>query len=146
MTIELKRVSKAFGDRQVLQDLSFSVAAGEVYGLVGANGAGKTTAINILCGLLEADDGGATVGGRSILGNRHAIGVVPQEISVYGHLTCRENLSLFAALYGFGRQQAAERIEEVLGQLQLGTRARYRRSCPGQQTSPRPGPPRTRLG
>ncbi|MBT7915190.1 ATP-binding cassette domain-containing protein, partial [Candidatus Bathyarchaeota archaeon] len=75
-----ENVKKTLGDRAVLDDLSFSVESGDVYGLLGANGAGKTTAFNILCGLLEADAGSVLFEGEEI-GERtkDRFGIVPQE-------------------------------------------------------------------
>ena len=119
MTLKLDSIRKSFGSKQVLSGLSLAVAPGEVYGLVGPNGAGKTTAINILCGLLEADGGEATIAGEPSMQNRHRIAVVPQEMSVYGRLTCRQNLRLFADLYGLGREESKNRIDEVIRQMQL---------------------------
>jgi ABC-2 type transport system ATP-binding protein len=121
MSIELSGVSKAYGRRAVLRDLTFRVHAGEVYGLLGPNGSGKTTTINVLCGLLQPDSGVASVEGEALTRDRRArIGIVPQEISLYRHLTCRENLRLFADLYGFGGRKGADRIARVIDEMQLG--------------------------
>ena len=119
MIVELGDVHKAFGSHAVLNGLSFHVSAGEVYGLVGPNGAGKTTAINILCGLLEADAGRAAVGGRSSLSNRHAIGVVPQEMNFSVFETPMQIVLNQAGYYGIPRASALERAEKYLTQLGL---------------------------
>lgn len=130
MSIEFREVSKSYGERKVLRNLSFRVGGGEVYGLLGPNGAGKTTAINVLCGLLEPERGAALVANEVLThARRGMIGVVPQEISLYQHLTCRENLRLFADLYGFNRRQGTQRIANVIEQLQLADYADTRVSA-----------------
>ena len=115
-----ENVKKTLGDRAVLDDLSFSVDSGDVYGLLGANGAGKTTAFNILCGLLEADAGSVLFEGEEI-GERtkDRFGIVPQEISLYRDLTCAENLRFFAEVYGLRRARKKERVEELIGLFKL---------------------------
>ncbi len=115
--LDVRGLTKAFGERQVLDDLSFSVGEGEVYGLLGPNGSGKTTTINVLCNLLSADAGSVDVAGVPA-GEcaKRLIGFATQEISIYRDLTCAENLDFFARLYGLAaparRRRAAELIEE----------------------------------
>jgi ABC-2 type transport system ATP-binding protein len=120
MILELDSIWKRYGSREVLRGLSLQLEAGEVYGLIGPNGAGKTSAINVLCGLVEPDRGSALVLGEPLTRpGRKRIGVVPQEISVYQHLTCRENLRFFASLFGLDGRLGRRRIAEVLEQMQL---------------------------
>lgn len=115
-----EHIDKSLGDRKVLDDLSFSVESGDVYGLLGANGAGKTTALNILCGLLEADAGSVLFEGEEI-GERtkDRFGIVPQEISLYRDLTCAENLRFFAEVYGLRGERKKERVEELIDLFKL---------------------------
>ena len=87
--LEVRKICKSYGKKQVLQDLSFAIQAGEVYGLLGPNGAGKTTTISILCGLIQADFGLVTMNGLHASGaTRSLIGVAPQENIFYKSLTC----------------------------------------------------------
>ena len=118
---------KAFGARIALDDVSFSVAPGEIFGLLGPNGAGKTTAFRLLCGLLPADGGAFTFDGQPADPTssrfRQRLGVVFQDPSLDLKLTGRENLALGAALHGLPRRHAAVRIVDALDLMQLGSRA-----------------------
>ena len=118
--IVFDRVEKSFGEQKVLRALSLSVRPGEVYTLLGQNGAGKTTAIKILCGLLDSDAGEVTVQGQRIgEDTRRVLGVAPQEISLYRELTCEENLVFFAELYGLDRRTQKQRVASVMSWLGL---------------------------
>ena len=112
-------LEKSFGSRQVLKGLDLRVAAGEVYGLLGDNGAGKSTAINVLTGLLRPDAGDARVNGDLMSsGGRKQVGVAPQEAALYPHLTSTENLRFFAGvnrLRGRARQERVAHVIRVLG-------------------------------
>jgi ABC-2 type transport system ATP-binding protein len=127
MTLKVEHVTKRFGDRVAVDDLSLSVAAGETYGLLGPNGAGKTTAISLICGLLEPDAGAVEVEGdpvtvRSVQARR-PIGYVPQEIAIYPDLSARENLRFFGKLYGLHGAELNRRMDDVLDVLGLTDRA-----------------------
>jgi ABC-2 type transport system ATP-binding protein len=118
--IEVQNLRKSFDGKTVLDGLNFSVCRGEVYGLLGPNGAGKTTAINILCTLTNADAGTVTIDGSPVSAlTKNLIGVVPQEISVYRDLSCRENLIFFATIYGLHRSQGIARAEELIRLFRL---------------------------
>ncbi|MHB8416599.1 MAG: ABC transporter ATP-binding protein [Myxococcales bacterium] len=117
----------AYGDRRVLDGLSFEVARGEIFGFLGPNGAGKTTTFHILTGLLTAQEGTFRLEGRPVVAGdrrlRQKLGVVFQAHSLDLELTARENLALGAALYSVPRAQARERIEQLLALVDLSERA-----------------------
>ncbi len=108
-TVSVKNIYKKFGNREVLQDLSLSLHAGTVFGLVGLNGTGKTTLIRILLGLLEADSGTSTVLGMNPAEQRRGyyrrVGVVLEHNGFFGNLTVRDNLSFFAGARGVSKQE-----------------------------------------
>jgi ABC-2 type transport system ATP-binding protein len=116
--LEARAMVRRFGATAALDGLSFTVAAGELFGLVGADGAGKTTAIRALTGLIDLDGGEARVlghdaakGGAAV---REAIGLMPQQFSLYRDLTVAENLRFFGRLYCLSREQFARRRERLL--------------------------------
>ena len=118
--IEVRDLKKSFEDRLVLDGLSFSIQRGEVYGLLGPNGVGKSTAMNILCGLLESDGGFVEIGGHvPSASTKSLIGVAPQEISAYRDLTCLENLLFFGRIYGLGWAESKKRAREVVATFGL---------------------------
>jgi ABC-2 type transport system ATP-binding protein len=126
-TLEMRGLRHRFGERVVLDGLSFRVQAGEILGLLGPNGSGKSTALRVLTGLLVPDAGeilldGQPVepGGRSL---RQCMGVVFQSGSTDARLSARENLALSASLYGMDRRRARERIDELLAFTMLSERA-----------------------
>jgi ABC-2 type transport system ATP-binding protein len=125
--IEVSRLTKVFGGRTAVSDVSFSVAAGEVFGFLGPNGAGKTTTVRILGTLISPTAGSAVVAGipvgpASAAEIRRRIAVMPESPGLYQRLTVTENLDYFARLYGLPRRQA--RIAEALAAVGLADRAR----------------------
>jgi len=113
--LEIKNVMKSFGEKQVLNGLTFNVFQGEVYGLLGPNGSGKTTMINIICNSIQPDSGAVTINGiPASKVPRDRIGIVPQEISVYEKLTCVENLWFFATIYGLSGEDRSHQIKNYL--------------------------------
>lgn len=123
--LEVRKICKSYGKKQVLQDLSFAIQAGEVYGLLGPNGAGKTTTISILCGLLQADRGSVTMNGQNASSStRSLIGVAPQENIFYKSLTCEENLRFFGQLYGLSHQVCRKQAQYCLELVGLSDRAK----------------------
>lgn len=123
--LKIEKLNKVYGTQIVLQDLTFSIAAGEIYGLLGPNGAGKTTTINILCNLLAADSGTVQLDGNPISEQtKPLIGVVPQETLLYRSLTCEENLRFFANLYGIRGSQKQQRVQSCLAAVGLLARAK----------------------
>lgn len=109
---------KSFGDTHAVAGVSVRVAAGEIYGLVGPDGAGKTTVMRLLCGALTLDDGDVTIGGfdirRQIERAREQIGYLAQRFSLYEELTVQENLRFFAEVRGLKPAQWAPRSLEIL--------------------------------
>lgn len=134
--IDVRNVSKSFGKVKAVDDVSFSVAPGEVYGLLGPNGAGKTTTLRILSTLLKADSGSATVAGHDVVKQpeavRASIGVVNGGMGLYDRLTGREILYYFGRLYDL----TEERIEQRIGELDelLGLRDTLTRRAGGFST------------
>ena len=125
--LEVRDLEKSFGDKIVLDKLSFSIGHNDIYGLLGPNGAGKTTTINIICNLLDADAGMISINGNPVSEiTKHLVGFVPQEISVYQDLTCKENLLFFAQIYGVQGSEKAERTSELIEMLKLNEYANIR--------------------
>jgi ABC-2 type transport system ATP-binding protein len=122
--LEARDLRRRFGDVAALAGLSFAVRPGELYGLVGPDGAGKTTAIRALAGLLDLDAGEARVrgldplrGGRAV---REALGLMPQAFSLYRDLTVMENLRFFGLVYCLSRSAFRERTGRLLALTRLG--------------------------
>jgi len=117
ITIDVRNLSRRFGEIQALAGIDFSVEAGELFGFLGPNGAGKTTTIRILTGQLRPDSGTARVAGCDVVQERNAlkpqIGVVFDNQNLYQHLSARENLIFSARLYGVSRQAVDEVLELV---------------------------------
>jgi ABC-2 type transport system ATP-binding protein len=111
-------LSKSFGTFRAVDDVSFAVRYGEIYGLLGANGAGKTTVIKMLCGLLEPSAGRVSLAGRSerlrAQSLRRRIGYMSQKFTLYDTLTIGENLDFYAGVYGIARAERRAKIDWVL--------------------------------
>ncbi|MFQ5783027.1 MAG: ATP-binding cassette domain-containing protein, partial [Nitrosopumilus sp.] len=122
-SIETKSLTKSFGDVTAVDDISFSVENGEIFGFLGPNGAGKSTTIMILTTLLKPTSGQALISGYDVLTNqkqvRQNIGYVQQETTVDEYLTGRENLLLQAKLNHIPKEQINNRIDEVLELIEL---------------------------
>lgn len=116
--IEATGLSRHFGDIRAVQDLDIRVEKRCIYGFLGPNGSGKTTAIRLLTGLLRPTTGQIEVLGHRLPGDaaklRHHIGYMTQRFSLYDDLTVSENLQFVARIYGFSRQQQSRRIRELL--------------------------------
>jgi ABC-2 type transport system ATP-binding protein len=128
--LEVIDVHKRFGSTVALDGIHFEVEQGELFGLLGPNGAGKTTLLSLLSCLLEADSGELRIqGARVTLADRELrrrIGIVPQELAIYGELTARENLEFFGELYGIKGVHLRRRVKEVLSAIGLEDRADMR--------------------
>ena len=122
--IDVRGLTKRFGDRTVVDKASLSVAAGEIVGFLGPNGSGKTTTIRMMCGLLTPDEGEGTVLGfdvrRDSASIKREVGYMTQRFSLYEDLTIEENLAFVARLYGLKPAQAA--VDRTLEHLGLASR------------------------
>ena len=121
IVIRAEGLTKQFGDFVATDHVSFEVHEGEIFGFLGANGAGKTTAMRMLCGLSQPSDGKATVAGFDVAKEheqvkRH-IGYMSQKFSLYDDLTVEENLKLFGGIYGMTPTKVKEKITDLLQEL-----------------------------
>jgi ABC-2 type transport system ATP-binding protein len=125
--IHTDRLTRQFGSFTAVDAISFEVMPGEIFGFLGANGAGKTTALKMLTGLLQPTSGRASVAGvdvgRDPEGVKRRIGYMSQRFSLYEDLTVRENVRLFGGIYGLRRAAIAARTAELLERLGLGDEA-----------------------
>ena len=123
IAIEVRNLIKRFGEVTAVNDISFSVASGEVFGFLGPNGAGKTTTINMLTGLARPLDGTIVVGGIDCTHHpkaaQHLMGIVPDESNLYPELTGFQNLCFCGALYGMTRPDRERRARELLERFDL---------------------------
>jgi ABC-2 type transport system ATP-binding protein len=121
--VTVERLTRRFGAFTAVDEVSFEVARGEVFGFLGPNGAGKTTTIKMLTGLLQPSSGRGTVAGFDLAleteSVKRSIGYMSQSFSLYGDLTVEENIAFFAGLYGVPRARRAERRDWVLGMAGL---------------------------
>ena len=120
--IIVNNVSKSYGKMQALSDVSFSVGKGEVFGLIGPDGAGKTSMFRILCSLLLPDAGTATVDGYDVVKQmrevRSRVGYMPGKFSLYQDLTIEENLHFFATLFGTTVDEGYDSIKAIYSQIE----------------------------
>jgi len=124
--IVVEHLRREFGPLVAVDDLSLSVAKGEVMGMLGPNGSGKTTTIRMLCGLLVPTSGSATVAGFDVRTQsemvRRNIGYMSQKFGLYDDLTAGENLDFYAAVYGLVGAARKKRMEELFSEFDLGER------------------------
>src|SRR6201746_360634 len=124
IAIDVHGLSKSFGGREVVHDLSMQVKRGTIYGFLGPNGSGKTTTIRMLCGLLTPDSGEGTCLGYDIRRDadkiQRQVGYMTQRFSLYQDLSVRENLEFVARLYGVRHPRGAAR--DMIKRLGLGGR------------------------
>lgn len=121
--IEAEGLTRRFGDFTAVEDVSFSISRGEIFGFLGSNGCGKTTTMKMLTGLLPASEGRARLFGREVepddIATRRRVGYMSQSFSLYGELTVRQNLELHARLFGIPRQEIAARVAEMAARFDL---------------------------
>ncbi|MEC2210397.1 ABC transporter ATP-binding protein [Bacillus paralicheniformis] len=116
--LEIHHLTKKFGDFVAVDNISLSIEEGEIFGLLGANGAGKSTTIHMISSLLRSNEGEILILGKNIAKHRKFakmnIGIVPQDLAIYEDLTAYENVKFFAGLYGLRGAQLRNRVEEAL--------------------------------
>ncbi len=121
--IEVDKLTKTFGDFTAVDAITFRVKKGEIFGFLGANGAGKTTAIKMLIGLSKASSGTGKVAGFNLNTEtekiKKDIGYMSQKFSLYDDLTVSENIRFFGGIYGLSRKQIKEKTIEILEELNL---------------------------
>jgi ABC-2 type transport system ATP-binding protein len=123
LAIEARDLTRRFGGFTAVDRITFNVRAGEVFGFLGANGAGKTTAIRMLTGLLAPTSGHATIAGHDVYREaeriKRDIGYMSQRFSLYDDLTVRENIRLYGGIYDLSGQEIRDRTARMLGRLGL---------------------------
>lgn len=134
-TVVIRNLVKKFGDFTAVDNISFEVSKGEIFGFLGANGAGKTTAMRILCGLSLPTSGEGTVAGFSILKEQEQIkrhiGYMSQKFSLYPDLKVWENIELFGGIYGLDDERIARKTDTMLKALSMeDARDMYVRDMP----------------
>jgi sodium transport system ATP-binding protein len=138
--ISVKGLHKYFGQVKAVDGLGFDAEDGRITGLLGPNGAGKSTTLRVLYTVLRPDSGSATIDGIDVVEQsveaRARIGTLPHAAGLYPHLTARENIAYYAALYGLPPEKADESVERVIAQLDIGAFAdrRTKGFSQGQRT------------
>jgi len=122
--VQTDKLTRRFGKFTAVDAVTIDVRPGEIFGFLGANGAGKTTMIRMLCGLLQPSDGKARVAGFDVYTQaeqiKRSIGYMSQKFSLYDDLTISENIELYGGIYGLRREHIRQRREELLEQVGLG--------------------------
>ena len=123
--IEVENLTRAYGDFKAVDNISFHVEKGEIFGFLGANGAGKTTAMKMLTGILEPTSGKGIVAGFNIKTQRnqlkYKIGYMSQKFSLYEDLTLKENVKFYGGIYGLDKKTIKERTNLMIERLELGS-------------------------
>ena len=126
-SVEVKNLTKKFGNFTAVNNISFKVKEGEIFGFLGANGAGKTTAIKMLCGLLLPTSGTASISGFDLKTQakliKQSIGYMSQRFSLYDDLTIFENMQLFGTIYGIPKKELKQKIMQSLDELGMKDKA-----------------------
>ncbi|HLZ86390.1 MAG TPA: ABC transporter ATP-binding protein, partial [Puia sp.] len=126
--ITTEKLTKRFGAFIACNELSFSVSKGEIFGFLGANGAGKTTAMRMLCGLLAPSSGKASIAGFDVYSQaeriKRCIGYMSQKFSLYDDLSVAENIRFYAGIYGMSRPAIRKKTGQLLEELQLQSEAK----------------------
>jgi ABC-2 type transport system ATP-binding protein len=128
--LDIKNLRKSFGSLVAVDDVSFSLAKGQLVGLLGPNGAGKTTTVSMIAGLVTPDRGEVLIAGHRLAGDtdpaKRRVGLVPQDLALYDELSARDNLRFFGALYSMTGRALDEAIAKALELVELADRARDR--------------------
>ncbi|MGV8993594.1 MAG: ABC transporter ATP-binding protein [Flavobacterium sp.] len=121
--IEVKNLTKKFGDFTAVKEISFDIYKGEIFGFLGANGAGKTTAMKMLIGISTPTSGSALVNNLDVISQtekvKRSIGYMSQKFSMYDDLTIKENITFFGGIYGLSRKQIKEKTKILVEELKL---------------------------
>ncbi|MBO3444853.1 ABC transporter ATP-binding protein [Clostridium sp. CCUG 7971] len=121
--LEIKSLKKSFGEKQVVNGLSFKVREGEILGFLGPNGAGKSTTISMITTILDKDSGHVLFEGREVSEDdnnfKKSLGFVPQDIALFNDLTAYENIKFFGSLYGLKGEILKVRVKEILELVEL---------------------------
>jgi ABC-2 type transport system ATP-binding protein len=127
VVIKTDKLTKQFGDFTAVNEISFEVYKGEIFGFLGANGAGKTTAMKMLIGISNPTSGNATIAGFDIYKQtekiKKSIGYMSQKFSLYEDLTIKENIRLFGGIYGLSDEKIKSKSEELINKLGLNNEA-----------------------
>ncbi len=122
--LEIQNISKTYGDRKVLDDVSFTVEPGKLTGFVGGNGAGKTTTMRTILGVVKPDSGVVTISGRPVaVTDRARFGYMPEERGLYPKMKVKEQVTYFAELHGLSAREAASNADRFLEDLGLTERS-----------------------
>lgn len=128
LSIKAEKICKRFGDFTAVKEISFEVYKGEIFGFLGANGAGKTTAMRMLCGLSVPTSGAATIAGFDVFKEtekiKKHIGYMSQKFSLYEDLTVLENLEFFGGIYGLSNENIKVKSEQLIEKLGLQKEAK----------------------
>lgn len=128
LSIKVENLTKRFGDFTAVNEISFEVKKGEIFGFLGANGAGKTTAMRMLCGLSIPTSGSGMIAGFDVYRQteqiKKSIGYMSQKFSLYEDLTVLENIEFFAGIYGLSKAKIKQKGEELINKLGLGGEAK----------------------
>ena len=119
MKIEAKNISKSFGEVQALKNLDFTINSGKALGLLGRNGAGKTTAIRVLLGILPSDTGEVLIDDKKRKFNENSFGYLPEERGLYLKFTVKNQLLYFTSLYGMSKKDGLEKIKYWLEKFEI---------------------------
>ncbi|HBX64724.1 MAG: ABC transporter [Balneola sp.] len=135
LAIQTENLTRTFGDFTAVDNITFEVKQGEIFGFLGANGAGKTTAMRMLTGLLTPSSGKALVSGKDVYTEAESIkkniGYMSQKFSLYDDLTSEENIQFYGGIYGIPDKELAKKIDEVIESVGLGdVRKKLVRSLP----------------
>ena len=121
--LNIRHLTKTYGEKKAVDDLSLHIAAGEIYGFIGHNGAGKTTTLKSVAGILQFDSGEITIGGVSVkadpLACKRQIAYIPDNPDLYEFMTGVQYLNFIADIFGVGKSERAERIEKYAGLFEL---------------------------
>ncbi len=122
--IKVQGIHKSFGDVHAVRGVSFDAPDGKITGLLGPNGAGKSTTLRVLYTVLKPDAGTATIDGADVVADsleaRKRIGALPHGSGLYPHLTARENIAYFAKLCGLAKSEIDDRVDQLIGLLEIG--------------------------